>query len=498
MESLSPESRRWARDIHFWLPLMLVSWWLAWHFQDEFISDWDGFDYTSYTVEGLPSALGLGRSLFLGYNHLLWRLASRWLGTPPENAYLVLRYAVIAQAGPAIVAVYALYKELSGSQAAAFFGALIVASSPFYIIYSGRAMNEIPGLLMLASTLWLMLRALGSRRRGAAVLFLASAYLVGLSANVREFAIFYLPLIPLASWVIGRSWKKGLAGTLLAALGMASGIIFWTLYAPEKYWPAAIKWYAMSLQERRVHPVGPENFAFIADFMFNGSVAVTLVAPLALVWLLQRRELRLLLFFGLLGLLADLALVANHDLSVNARYVLTGLPGLAAACGWALAELVRMRGAWGWMLVAGLIVLTKGTYNEMARDLYNQHWAARESARYFDRIEDRPWNSAFIIGSRTPLINFYSASGARPHWKAIPTGAGWPDDRLGEEIDGLIAAGRLVYVDFDPEIWQAGRRKENRESAGLEMIKREYELEYLRDSIYRISRRKNPRGSLEE
>jgi hypothetical protein len=41
-------------------------------------------------------------------------------------------------------------------------------------------------------------------------------------------------------------------------------------------------------------------------------------------------------------------------------------------------------------------------------------------------------------------------------------------------------------VDFDPELWQQGAREKSREAEGLEMIKREYRLEHIRDSFYRI------------
>ena len=108
---------------------MLISWWLAWKYQDAFISDWDGFDYTAYTVLGWPSSLGMGRALFLGYNHLLWKFAHYCFGTPPEEAYLPLRYGVILQSGPAIVGIYALCKELTAKRLAAFFGALLVAAA---------------------------------------------------------------------------------------------------------------------------------------------------------------------------------------------------------------------------------------------------------------------------------------------------------------------------------------------------------------------------------
>jgi len=126
-------SHTWKKDYYLWLPLACISWWLAWKYQDRFISDWDGFDYTSAVIEGKYSVLGLGRALFLGYNHLLWKAAHHWLNWPPESAFLLIRYGVIAQTGLAIIGIYALCKELSASKLAASFGALIMVASPYFI-----------------------------------------------------------------------------------------------------------------------------------------------------------------------------------------------------------------------------------------------------------------------------------------------------------------------------------------------------------------------------
>ena len=480
------DSYGWIKDFYLWLPLACVSWWLAWKYQDQFITDWDGFDYTAYVVQHHPSALGLGRALFLAYNSALWELAARWLGTPPEQAYLVIRYGAIAQSGPAIVGIYALCKELTASRLAAFFGALIVAASPYYIIYSGRGMSEIPAFLMLGWSLWWMLRSL---RRGHTGRFLIAACLVGLSANIREFAVFYLPLIPLAARIYGLSWRIGFSAFALAVVSALAGMIFWLNY-DYFYWFKVANWYRLSAAERKVHPVTAGNLRFLADFAFNCSCAVAIIAPLALTWLWSKRRLRVLFVFGLLGLIADLALLANHDLPVNPRYLLTGLIGLSAACGWCLAELIRCHGLRAAPLLIGLAVLTKVTYNHTAKQLYDQQWSARAAREYITKIEHLPWNSAFIVGSRAPLIHYLAGVEARPFWKAIAPGAPWPDDKLDEAIRDFFYAGRIVYVDFDPELWQTGERERNREAAGLEMIKREYRLEHIRDSFYRIVERK--------
>jgi hypothetical protein len=450
--------------------------------QDPFISDWDGFDYTVHAVRHLPSTLGLGRALFLGYNSVLWEMAHTWVGLPPEKAYLALRYGVIAQVGAGVVGVYALCKELTASRLAAFFGALIVALSPYYIIYSGRAMSEIPGLLALGWSLWWMAQSLRTGKTGR---FLTAAALLGLSANIREFAVFYLPFIPIAARIYRGRWSTGCVALVIAGACAFAGMIFWKLY-DDLYWAEVVKWYRLSAAERRVHPVTGANLRFFADYAFNCSVIISIITPLALVWLWSKPRLRALLALGLVGLAANLALLANHDLAVNPRYLLTGMIGLAAACGWCLAELIKRHRSWVTPLLLSLIVLTKGSYNHMAKELYDQQWGARAARDYVAKVADLPWNSAFIVGSRTPLIHFLAGVKARPFWLAITPGAPWPDDKLGEAIQDFFYAGRNVYVDFDPELWQKGAREKSREAEGLEMIKREYRLEHIRDSFYRI------------
>ena len=429
-----------------------------------------------------PSTLGLGRAFFLGYNSVLWEMAHRWLGLPPEKAYLALRYGVIAQAGVGVIGVYALCKELTTSRLASFFGALIVSLSPYYIIYSGRAMSEIPGLLALSWSLWWMTQSLRTGKTGQ---FLTAAALLGLSANIREFAVFYLPFIPIAARIYRGRWKTGCLAFALAAACALAGMIFWKLY-DDLYWVGVVNWYRLSAAERRVHPVTSANLGFFADYAFNCSAIISVITPLALIWLWSRPRLRALAALGLVGLAADLTLLANHDLAVNPRYLMTGLVGLAAACGWCLAELIERRRLWATPALLSLIVLTKGSYNHMAKELYDQQWGARAARDYVAKVTDLSWNSAFIVGSRTPLIHFLAGVKARPFWLVITPGAGWPDDKLGEAIQDFFYAGRKVYVDFDPELWQRGARETSRESEGLEMIKREYRLEHIRDSFYRI------------
>ena len=251
-----------------------------------------------------------------------------------------------------------------------------------------------------------------------------------------------------------------------------------------------INWYRLSAHERAVHPVTWQTFSFLTQFAFECSAIAALISLPGL-WLLAPRQRQRALFgLGICGLGANLVMLLNHDLPVNPRYLLTGLLGLAGVSGWLLAELVKTQ-RWRCLpVLLGLLIVTKGSYNRMAKELYDNNWAANAAKTYISKIADLPWNAAFIVGARTPLVHFYSGIEARPQWTVIPPGAGWPDENLGERLDHLLLAGRVIYVDFDPELWQMGARTKSREAAGLAMIKREYELELVREELYRIIKRK--------
>ena len=484
--SQSADGHNWTWDYLLWIPLALIAWRLAWKFQDPFISDWDGFDYTVQAVVNQPTPLGLGRAIFLGYNHWLWEIAHRVFSVPVEQAYIVFRYGVIAQSGVAIVGAYAAAKELTASRIAAVIAGAILVFSPFFTVYSGRVMSEIPGFLVFFWALWWMLRSL---RLGQKNQFLLAALLFGVSVNLREFAIFYLWTIPVLARCYRMKWIDGFVALALACAGALAGFTFWAIYSPDFYLPAVIKWWKLSASERRIHNVSSANFWFLRTYAYESSVAGTVIGPIATVFLAFRRELRPLFVISLAGLIAGLVLLINHDLSVNPRYLLTALPGLAFASGWAISEIAKWRAdaAMGILLIlAGLQV---GLYTQLGKERYDQEWNARAGRAYLSRIGSLPANSVFIAGSRTPLVNFYAGLKARPEWESIQPGSAWPDDRLDEVIRTYLAEGRPVFVDFDKDLWNPGARESAREVIGLEMIRREYELAPVNGSIFRIVRR---------
>ncbi len=77
---------------------------LVLYFVDPFIGDWDGMDYTMLSLAGYPSSMALGRNLFIFENYVLYQLAHTFFKVQPEHAYLVFKYAVVAQAPLAVIA----------------------------------------------------------------------------------------------------------------------------------------------------------------------------------------------------------------------------------------------------------------------------------------------------------------------------------------------------------------------------------------------------------
>src|SRR6266576_3984330 len=110
----------------WWLPPALLSLGLVLYFIDPFIGDWDGIDYTMLSLAGYPSSMALGRNLFIFGNHALYEIAQALFNVQPEHAYLIFKYAVVAQAPFAVIACWALARDFSRSIHTATLAALFL------------------------------------------------------------------------------------------------------------------------------------------------------------------------------------------------------------------------------------------------------------------------------------------------------------------------------------------------------------------------------------
>jgi hypothetical protein len=133
-----PANENFFRAFPFWLGPALLALALTLIYLNPFIGDWDGLDYTVFSLRGEPSSMALGRSLFTLFNHGLFKLAHAIFGVQPERAYLLFKYAVVAQTPLAVIVCWVLARDLTGSVRSATVAALMVALSPMLVIYGGQ------------------------------------------------------------------------------------------------------------------------------------------------------------------------------------------------------------------------------------------------------------------------------------------------------------------------------------------------------------------------
>ena len=201
----------------WWLPPTTLALLFTLYFIDPFAGDWDALDYTIHAVRGEPSSMLFGRMLFIFTNHAAYRAAHALFGLQSDQAYLLFKYMVVVQTPFAVVACWTLARELSGSLQTATVAALMLALSPFFIVYSGQAMTETPSILLLCLALITHLRGVRRRRTWQV---LAGAGLLGLCVNIREPVGFFgvwLALAPHCCY----GWKLKGRELLLTALACA-------------------------------------------------------------------------------------------------------------------------------------------------------------------------------------------------------------------------------------------------------------------------------------
>lgn len=473
----------------WWLPVAALVFALALVFVDPFAGDWDALDYTVLALEGRPSSMLLGRTLFILFNHLLWRAAHALVEFPREQAYLLFKYAVVVQSPLAVVACWTLAKELTRSAHAATLAALLVGLSPFFIIYSGQAMTEIPAILLLAVALVVHLRGLRLRRR---LLVLAGAALLGLGANVREASLLYAPWLVLMPLAYGWRWRGAEGKTtvlaalvfLLCAFGPFALLFALDLGDYRAWWWA---WFRSAQAESARHPVSVGNLRALLAYFFIAAPVVLVVLPFALAraW---RRGCSPLLVAALVGLAANLALIAHYSLVLNGRYLLTGLPALAPLVGDHLWRRWRDRvqdERRAFMRAAVVVSLATAA---VGAAVYAYTWptlaAHALTGEYKKRLALLPSDAVVMAGGQTVSVNFWRGLGLG-RWETIGTGGGWPGPHLADVVAQRLSEGKRVFVDIDPLLW-ATRGWQEEETRALVGLQERFRFRHVSETIFEI------------
>lgn len=476
----------------WWLVPALTALLLVLYFVDPFIGDWDGMDYTMLSLAGYPSSMALGRNLFIFGNHALYETAHWLFNVQPENAYLIFKYAVVAQVPLAVIACWVLARDVSGSIHSATLAALFIVFSPVFVLYGGQVMTDVPGILLLAAALIIHYRGLRQKRVWMVML---GAVLLGFGMNLRETMGFYAPWLIAAPFVCG--WKLERRQVLLIALSCllffvcATGWFAFWFITVDHYRDIWFGWRDSMLQESARHPVTLQSLKpYLAYFFVSAPlVFVTLVFAIRNEW--RERRLSPLLLLGLMGFFADLVLFLNYSTSVNWRYFLTGLPAIAPlSANFLIRTLSRrfrsLRIAFVTSVAAVLALAL--VFSLFIRPASRQFIERRAmSKEYRHRLEKLPRDAVMISGSQTIAVTYWKAIGAG-EWETIGTGGGWPGDNLVPLIENYLKDGRRVFVDADPRWWLpcGWQRDEIRAIVGLEQ---RFGFRRVTDTIYEMRTR---------
>jgi len=462
-------------------------------FVDPFIGDWDGMDYTILSLAGYPSSMALGRNLFIFGNHALYQIAHAVFNVQPEHAYLIFKYAVVAQAPLAIVACWVLARDFSKSIHAATLAALFLVLSPVFVLYGGQVMTDVPSVLLLSVALLVHYRGVQQER---VWLVIAGAALLGLGVNLRETMGFYAPWLVVAPFVCG--WKFQRRQILVVAISCLVFLLcatawfaFWFITDPHYRW-IWFGWRESMLQESARHPVSLHSLRPYFGYFFVSAPIVLLSLPFALWNEWHERKLSPLFLLAAMGLLCDLLLYFNYGTAVNWRYFLTGLPAIAPLCAHFLTRtLTRRLGSVRIAFAACimLVLVVAGVFALLSRRTGQQFSERRAMSKEYRRqLANVPRDAVMISGSQTIAVIYWKAIGAGD-WKTIGTGGGWPGDNLVPLIENYLADNRRVFLDSDPRWWvPCGWQRD--ELPAIVNLQERFSFRRVTDTIYEL----RPRG----
>jgi 4-amino-4-deoxy-L-arabinose transferase-like glycosyltransferase len=442
----------------WWLGPTLLALALILIFLDPFIGDWDALEYTLSALHGLPSSMALGRSLFIFFNHELYVIAQAVFHLQPQHAYLLFKYAVVAQGALTVIACWILTRDLTNSKYAATIAALLIAFSPAFVLYSGQVMTDVPALLLTTLALIVHLRGLQQRR---VWLVIVGAALLGAGVNLRETVAFYGPWLVCAPLVCG--WRLNRRGILLVVFSClafvifaGSGFAYWFLSDPG-YRAAWYGWRESMRVESALHPPALRNVWPWLLFFLATSPLVLLTLPWAFVSEWRLRRLSPILLLAAVGLFANLLLLLNYSTAIGWRYLSTGLPALVPLCSsFVLRSLSKRLGTErrAFVTAAVAIALIGFALGAYLWTLRSATIEVRAAAKEYDQeLTKVPRDAVMISGAQTVAVIYWRGIGAG-EWDVIGPGAGWPQGRLESTIADYLKSGRRVFLDADPRWWQ--------------------------------------------
>ena len=447
------------------------------------------------SLAGYPSSMALGRNLFIFTNHWLFVIAHNVFGVQPESAYLIFKYAVVAQAPVAVIACWILARDISGSLYTATTAAVLLVFSPVFVLYGGQVMTDVPSVLLLSTALIVHLRGI---RQNKFWMILAGAAVMGLGVNLRETIGFYAPWLLVAPFALGWKFRRREVLYVVASCLVFAALAFgwwayWFISDPHYRW-VWHGWRESMRDESARHPVTLANLRPYVMYYFISAPLVFLTLAFAPVLEWRKHRMSPMLLLWGVAFFANVLLFFNYSTTVNWRYFLTGLPGLLPLGAYWLLRIAKRplgneRRAFLASTVA--IVLLALTFVILIRPVSQEFIQRRAmSKEYIHRLEAVPLDAIMISGAQTIAVHYWAAIGSG-RWKTIGTGGGWPGDKLFAIIQNHINHRRRVFIDADPRWWSpCGWQRD--EIPMIVELERHFSFRHVQDTIYEISWKGDP------
>ncbi len=431
-----------------------------------FLGQWDSYDYLQKIVCHQPSALGIGRPVFVGYNILLWESMRRIFRLEPLQVETVAMGGMVLMGVLGVILFQRLSSQLLRSPAAQM-AALAFAISPLYAAYSGYVMTEVP---MLAALLASALILWKSGVRHPLLRDVLGGIFFGLAVGIREQA---LTLGGAFIWILwsrrgkGSSRLRSIAvfGASAAAIILTPVLLFYLqdqagFLARTRTWlhalPTARTQFWNNVQAGSVYTLAMCPGAWLA------------AAGAGLYCLLNIRTARGRKAEGsravprrpdsmpnaVLGLITCLILPMailwfDADVQMHPRYTLVFLPASLIICALLFSRWIpSKRGPVIWAVIQ---VLVFGAALAALSPYRQSQIRKMEFARVMrDSI---PGEGLLIAGNLSPILDYYRGIGVRPAWRILWSGWNWDAQAAKKAIRRAWEDGIPVYLSTNPSGW---------------------------------------------
>jgi hypothetical protein len=399
------------------LPRLCSALVLALVYLNPFIGDWDGLDYTIFSLHGRPSSMALGRSAFTLFNFLLYQTAHAVFGVRPEQAYLLFKFVVVVHDAVGGYGVLDFGARPLGFDAGGDDSCFLVACSPILVIYGGQVMTDVPSVLFSATALAIHLRGL---KTTAVWLILAGA------ASARNWSEserdgWVLSSVADRCAIRGRLWFQPednwncglLADRLLRIRDRSVRSLVWRITELSR------RLVCLALLDAARGGATSDclrQSAAFPDLLFPGSRPLILISlPFALWKEWRTRGASHSVFTAaVVGLFATAMLFLNYSTTINWRYFLTGLPGLAPLAGDYFLRIqtkrfgTEQRGFVSAIIGIALVAFFMGV---LIQPKSNEYFSRLAQAKTYDaQLKLMPRDAVVIAGAQTVAVQYWRAS----------------------------------------------------------------------------------------